>query len=129
YRRRGVTLPPSNGTAPRGCHSARGRRTYEFWEQGPLGSLVPPPAVGRRERFLADLGKCLADLRSEEHTSELQSRENLVCRLLRARPPPWSPRFPYTPLFRSLSEKGGYAPAIKRHRPARLSFRPGPAHV
>src|SRR5207302_2969068 len=24
----------------------------------------------------------LADLRSEEHTSELQSRENLVCRLL-----------------------------------------------
>src|SRR5690606_41184632 len=25
---------------------------------------------------------CLARLRSEEHTSELQSRENLVCRLL-----------------------------------------------
>src|SRR5690606_35709051 len=25
---------------------------------------------------------CVAELRSEEHTSELQSRENLVCRLL-----------------------------------------------
>src|SRR5690606_41983082 len=28
------------------------------------------------------LYKNIADLRSEEHTSELQSRENLVCRLL-----------------------------------------------
>src|SRR5690606_38199882 len=34
--------------------------------------------------------------RSEEHTSELQSRENLVCRL------PRPPLFPYTTLFRSL---------------------------
>src|SRR5690606_20088352 len=34
--------------------------------------------------------------RSEEHTSELQSRENLVCRLH-----PSSPLFPYTTLFRS----------------------------
>src|SRR5207302_779082 len=37
-------------------------------------------------------------LRSEEHTSELQSRENLVCRLL---PLPISRLFPYTTLFRS----------------------------
>src|SRR5690606_41200877 len=28
------------------------------------------------------VGECLEDPRSEEHTSELQSRENLVCRLL-----------------------------------------------
>src|SRR5690606_40942767 len=28
------------------------------------------------------VGRALADDRSEEHTSELQSRENLVCRLL-----------------------------------------------
>src|SRR5690606_41474212 len=27
-------------------------------------------------------GRLVAELRSEEHTSELQSRENLVCRLL-----------------------------------------------
>src|SRR5690606_5304453 len=37
-------------------------------------------------------------IRSEEHTSELQSRENLVCRLL---PPLCSTLFPYTTLFRS----------------------------
>src|SRR5437868_5261154 len=38
--------------------------------------------------------------RSEEHTSELQSRFDLVCRLLLRRPP-GSPLFPYTTLFRS----------------------------
>src|SRR5947208_1324292 len=37
--------------------------------------------------------------RSEEHTSELQSPDHLVCRLLR---PPLSTHFPYTTLFRSL---------------------------
>src|SRR5947207_1010165 len=36
--------------------------------------------------------------RSEEHTSELQSHSDLVCRLLR---PPRSTLFPYTTLFRS----------------------------
>src|SRR5688500_10513986 len=36
--------------------------------------------------------------RSEEHTSELQSPCNLVCRLLHCRCPPL---FPYTTLFRS----------------------------
>src|SRR5690606_28404077 len=43
--------------------------------------------------------------RSEEHTSELQSRENLVCRLLR---PPTSTHFPYTPLFRSHYHNIGF---------------------
>src|SRR5690625_42631 len=38
--------------------------------------------------------------RSEEHTSELQSRGHLVCRLLLL-PTPWSTLFPYTTLFRS----------------------------
>src|SRR5699024_7305931 len=37
-------------------------------------------------------------LRSEEHTSELQSRFDLVCRLL---PPVAATSFPYTTLFRS----------------------------
>src|SRR5690606_26171440 len=40
--------------------------------------------------------------RSEEHTSELQSRENLVCRLL-LRLSPRPTLFPYTTLFRSLA--------------------------
>src|SRR5689334_7293050 len=38
------------------------------------------------------------ELRSEEHTSELQSQFHLVCRLLR---PPRSTLFTYTTLFRS----------------------------
>src|SRR5690625_1891704 len=44
-------------------------------------------------------------LRSEEHTSELQSRGHLVCRLLleKAPRPPRAPLFPYTTLFRSAS--------------------------
>src|SRR5699024_1658333 len=42
--------------------------------------------------------------RSEEHTSELQSRFDLVCRLLLRRPPR-SSLFPYTTLFRSPTEK------------------------
>src|SRR5947208_2615877 len=39
--------------------------------------------------------------RSEEHTSELQSPDHLVCRLLLVRRPPRSTLFPYTTLFRS----------------------------
>src|SRR5256886_10095634 len=41
-----------------------------------LGNPVRPPAPGARPTALAELG------RSEEHTSELQSQSNLVCRLL-----------------------------------------------
>src|SRR3712207_7418286 len=36
----------------------------------------------RVERRTADLRRALAEKRSEEHTSELQSRQYLVCRLL-----------------------------------------------
>src|SRR5699024_577390 len=39
--------------------------------------------------------------RSEEHTSELQSRFDLVCRLLLVPRISASPLFPYTTLFRS----------------------------
>src|SRR5690606_39971717 len=38
--------------------------------------------VGLKDRQLANEVQRLAHERSEEHTSELQSRENLVCRLL-----------------------------------------------
>src|SRR3990167_8404341 len=57
--------------------------------------LLPPEHRGR------DLG----GIRSEEHTSELQSQSNLLCRLffLMIRRPPRSPLFPYTTLFRSPS--------------------------
>src|SRR5436309_11788123 len=42
-----------------------------------IGRLLPAP-LEQGQDLLATRG----DLRSEEHTSELQSRENLVCRLL-----------------------------------------------
>src|SRR3989338_111480 len=47
------------------------------------------------------------DLRSEEHTSELQSQFHLVCRFffLMSRRPPRSPLFPYTTLFRSATSR------------------------
>src|SRR5207248_2081261 len=49
----------------------------------------------------AMIGSCRAAAdRSEEHTSELQSPYDLVCRLLLRRPPNSTP-FPYTTLFRS----------------------------
>src|SRR5690606_41617766 len=41
--------------------------------------VVPQPGAGRGD---APLGGDGGGLRSEEHTSELQSREKLVCRLL-----------------------------------------------
>src|SRR5690606_41867887 len=42
------------------------------------GDLTQEIRVDRRD----EAGEMLLALRSEEHTSELQSRENLVCRLL-----------------------------------------------
>src|SRR5688500_1791776 len=50
----------------------------------------------------AEIG--VAGVRSEEHTSELQSPCNLVCRLLLSAPPR-SPLFPYTTLFRSSRDE------------------------
>src|SRR5690606_41112686 len=44
--------------------------------------LVFPAATGDCARYATALTYRIAPLRSEEHTSELQSRENLVCRLL-----------------------------------------------
>src|SRR5688572_32234407 len=39
-------------------------------------------AIYSKESLLADASERLKALRSEEHTSELQSQSNLVCRLL-----------------------------------------------
>src|SRR5690606_39976196 len=58
-----VGAPGPAGRARSGVRAARLRR-------GQLHLRRPP----RRDRWATD--------RSEEHTSELQSRENLVCRLL-----------------------------------------------
>src|SRR5699024_7057152 len=48
-------------------------------------------------------GSYSIDLRSEEHTSELQSRFDLVCRRLRVWSCSFYTLFPYTTLFRSFT--------------------------
>src|SRR5438874_722530 len=84
--------------------------------------LTPPvttPApvhAAQQEHALAPPTRPKWQTRSEEHTSELQSRRDLVCRLLlekkktlatlysfilTLRTPPSPPLFPYTTLFRS----------------------------
>src|SRR5438046_1883437 len=74
---------------------------------GELAKLVSaafqPDPVGQRSGRgqacgVGDAGQRGEHARSEEHTSELQSLTNLVCRLLC---PPVSTLFPYTTLFRS----------------------------
>src|SRR2546427_8351041 len=55
--------------------------------RGPQGSArIAPPAGAarrsRRDRPAGDRGSTRPLRRSEEHTSELQSQSNLVCRLL-----------------------------------------------
>src|SRR2546430_12123737 len=52
----------------------------QFEGQLAAALLVPRPA--RRELGLDRLQAVLLHMRSEEHTSELQSQSNLVCRLL-----------------------------------------------
>src|SRR5690349_5853485 len=60
-------------------------------------------AAGQNEAAAVASG---VDVRSEEHTSELQSRRDLVCRL-----PHRSTLFPYTTLFRSRSRPRARCPA------------------
>src|ERR1035441_10869258 len=49
----------------------------------PIESILAAPDPVRHHQFQPKC--CLADLRSEEHTSELQSLRHLVCRLLLAK--------------------------------------------
>src|SRR5690606_35131308 len=52
-------------------------RIYHFHNNGKHRTYV-----GSADAMVRSFDKRLESLRSEEHTSELQSRENLVCRLL-----------------------------------------------
>src|SRR5436309_10037469 len=68
-------------------------------EGGTTGALlVPPTSLGTRGGDKQRSARFSFVPRSEEHTSELQSRENLVCRLLlekkkrRGRATSWSAR-------------------------------------
>src|SRR3712207_8842477 len=63
-------------------------RRVPHWRLAPgvqAGGGGPPAAMGadgRDSRRGAELDRLARDVRSEEHTSELQSRQYLVCRLL-----------------------------------------------
>src|SRR5690625_6166282 len=61
------------------------RALHSQWQQGRLEPVASPPRPRQEGRFRlrpAPLTLLLVVLRSEEHTSELQSRGQLVCRLL-----------------------------------------------
>src|SRR5690606_39369085 len=68
--------------------SARTASSVTRWRRGRLNADAHPPRCrGRPPTPPSSFFVCLqasprARARSEEHTSELQSRENLVCRLL-----------------------------------------------
>src|SRR5690606_39876004 len=60
------------------------RLSQAVWTSLPTGDTMPNPVMTTR-RFTdsaPETGNERGPRRSEEHTSELQSRENLVCRLL-----------------------------------------------
>src|SRR2546430_4366557 len=64
--------------ARRRCQFTRERRHAE--DYGSAGARPNPPEA--RGRSFGDMGHRGGRIRSEEHTSELQSQSNLVCRLL-----------------------------------------------
>src|SRR5438477_3399486 len=58
---------------------------FDYVEQAAPGyvpRLVPSTGINFRVDVKTERGSCMAGGRSEEHTSELQSHVNLVCRLL-----------------------------------------------
>src|SRR5437870_4441100 len=73
--------------------------------RGLLGARASSRFVAAGSSSYSASMRDIASSRSEEHTSELQSRGHLVCRLLfeMIRRPPSFTLFPYTTLFRSKS--------------------------
>src|SRR5690606_41210930 len=69
---RSMSLQYAAGSPARACGTRQGRS----WPMARSGGLVT--MAGQAHSFRT----CPQSCRSEEHTSELQSRENLVCRLL-----------------------------------------------
>src|SRR5439155_111840 len=76
-------------------------RAFRIGHLGALNELEVLATVAGVEMALTMAGVRIPLGRSEEHTSELQSRGHLVCRLLLPSAPS-SPLFPSTTLFRSM---------------------------
>src|SRR2546430_9087013 len=80
--------PPNGGPADSGVTSWIEARANELLERGLEGVKRIPyekalrAATTHRHDYLNAYVRDLGDVRSEEHTSELQSQSNLVCRLL-----------------------------------------------
>src|SRR5436309_9891554 len=72
-----VTLP-----CYRAAHKYRGKTVAFRKPLFPGYVFLQLLQVQRQKVYQSDYVANLLDVRSEEHTSELQSRENLVCRLL-----------------------------------------------
>src|SRR5690606_42101891 len=77
--RRSSDLPRTGGAAGAGADSRVG--PVDAGAAGRGGRCLPAPEAGAAGSRTAATS-LRARTRSEEHTSELQSRENLVCRLL-----------------------------------------------
>src|SRR5207247_8839399 len=68
---------------PQDLHSFPTRRSSDLWSIAPQFSTLHPSGLTQRLPKQAGLGFGSSSWRrSEEHTSELQSRVDLVCRLL-----------------------------------------------
>src|SRR5690606_39934784 len=73
----------AGGKETRPAHPARGTGTAPCRGPGkPLAQALSRPRKPPRASNCALRQSRISSRRSEEHTSELQSRENLVCRLL-----------------------------------------------
>src|SRR5690606_40912400 len=93
----GPDAPPYRPAALRHLHPLPTRRSSDLLGDLGRSGLRAPPAGGRREEPGSERDRAVDDelpvdrarevfcRRSEEHTSELQSREKLVCRLLRGK--------------------------------------------
>src|SRR5205807_6518903 len=82
--RRSSDLSASWSCSPSRCRDGSAQ-ALNRWSAGADDRLRPDGAaseLSRRDRFRMTPAACFPPQRSEEHTSELQSPCNLVCRLL-----------------------------------------------
>src|SRR5206468_2019338 len=96
-------LPASGGVEPESSEDVRQRAPSAFRTQERAVTAEDYAAVVERRDDIQQAAATFRWTRSEEHTSELQSRSDLVCRLLLeiSTQPASSNLFPYTTLFRS----------------------------
>src|SRR5687768_14203992 len=94
-------------------HDRRGAGADGAADADLLGALLDDDQHDVGDAYGAGGQRADADQRSEEHTSELQSRLHLVCR------PPRPTLFPYTTLFRSPPRPARGSPPRRSGSPTR----------